>query len=131
MSLLTSLIPSLNREPSAPAAAESLQSVRPEYRVRESADAYTVQVFMPGVGKEALEVTADPSEIRVFGRRTWKKPQGWTTLYSEGADASYELVLTHSGDIEPNAITAELVDGVLTVSVPKAEAVKPRRIEIK
>lgn len=131
MSLLTSLIPALSREETIATANVQAPSVRPDYVVRETADAYSVQVFLPGVAKEALEITADATELRVVGRRVWKKPEAWTALYAEGTNANYELVLAHAGDIEAGAISAELADGVLSVTVPKTEAVKPRRVEVK
>ena len=68
--------------------------------------------------------------VTIRGRRGWKVPAGWTALYRESADAPYELALTHDNTVDVEKIHAELKDGVLRVSLPKAEAVKPRKIAV-
>ena len=105
-------------------------TVKPLYEVQETDDAYGVTVFLPGVSKENLEITAEAGEFRIVGRRTWTQPEGWTALYRESADAPYELSLSHDNAIDADKIAAELRDGVLRVSLPKAEALKPRRINV-
>ena len=105
-------------------------TVKPLYEIRETDDAYGVTVFLPGVSKENLEITAEAGEFRIVGRRSWKQPDGWTALYRESADATYELSLAHDNAIDADNIAAELRDGVLRVSLPKAESFKPRKIEV-
>jgi len=105
-------------------------TLKPLYEVRETDDAYGVTVFLPGVSKENLEITAEAGEFRIVGRRSWKQPDGWTALYRESADAAYELSLAHDNAIDADNIAAELRDGVLRVSLPKAESLKPRKIEV-
>lgn len=133
MSLLTSLVPGFVRSPAARDAARSesgVETVRPRYEVKETDEAFGLTVQLPGVTKENLELTAEDGEIRVFARRSWKQPEGWTSLHRETADAAYELVLSHENAVNIDAIHAELSDGVLRVSLPKAEAVKPRKIAV-
>ena len=93
-------------------------------------DAYNLTVQLPGVAKDGLDLTVEAGEFRLFGRRAWKQPEGWTALYRETANLPYELVLTHDNAIGPDHIAAELKDGVLVVSLPKAEALKPRKIAV-
>ena len=66
----------------------------------------------------------------MVGRRAWKQPESWTLLHGETDNSTYELVLTHDNLLNNDKITAELRDGVLAVTLPKAEAVKPRRITV-
>ena len=122
MSLLNSLIPSLSRESQTrdDAQAGALgNSVKPVYEIKETADAYGVTVYLPGVTKDGLDLTAEDGAFRIVGRRAWKQPAGWTALYRESTDAPFELVLTHlvdsrdpqSGVIQRyNQIAFELVD---------------------
>ena len=133
MSLLNTLIPSLNCEATrAPNAdtAEAGPSLRPVYEVKETAEAYGLTVFLPGVTKEGLELTAEANEVRLVGRRSWQPPAGWTAVYRETADVPFVLVLTHDNAIDADKIAAELKDGVLRASLPKAEALKPRKITV-
>jgi len=134
MSLFSTLIPTLTR-PSAPAQAASAAdqsgpTLKPAYEIKETADAFGVTVQLPGVTKDGLEITAEEGVLRIVGRRGWKQPEGWTALYRESADAPFELVLTHDNAIDAEKIHAEIRDGVLRVSLPKHEAVKPRKIAV-
>ncbi len=133
MSLFTSIIPSLNRTPSvasdAPSAATK-PALKPAYEIQETPEAYRLAVYLPGVTRDRLELTIESDGVRIAGRRTWTQPAGWTALHRETADISYELVLTHDNAINADAVTAELRDGVLHVSLPKHEALKPRKITV-
>lgn len=134
MTFFSSLIPSMNRavvrrERSQSGAANE-PSVRPHYELRETDEAWGLTVQLPGVAKDGLEITAEDNQVRVLGRRAWKQPEGWTTLYRETTELPYELVLEHDNALELERIHAELKDGILRVSLPKAAAVKPRRIAV-
>ncbi|MBE7537993.1 MAG: Hsp20/alpha crystallin family protein [Opitutaceae bacterium] len=135
MSLLHSILPSFNR-PSGTrdelplADATTMQTVRPAYRVQETADAFTATVYLPGVTKDGLEISADREEIVVTGRRGWKAPETWTSLYRESVEAEFSLTLSHDASVDVDKINAELRDGVLTLTLPKAEALKPRKIAV-
>lgn len=132
MSLFNSLIPSLTRSParSADGGADFGPTVKPAYEIKETDEAYGVTVYLPGVTKDGLEITAEDGQFRVTGRPAWKQPEGWTALHRESAGAPYELVLTHDNTVDAGKIAAELRDGVLRVSLPKHEAVKPRKIAV-
>src|SRR5262249_17491307 len=100
------------------------------YEIKETDDAFGVTVQLPGVAKDGLELTAEAGQVRIVGRRAWKQPESWTTLYRESVDAPFELLLTHDNAIDVEKVHAELSDGVLRVSLPKPEASKPRKIAI-
>lgn len=133
MSLFTSIIPSLNRTPSVASdgpSAATKPALKPAYEIQETPEAYRLAVYLPGVTRDGLELTIESDGVRIAGRRTWTQPAGWTALHRETADISYELVLTHDNAINADAVTAELRDGVLHVSLPKHEALKPRKITV-
>jgi len=132
MSLLNSLIPSSNRTlaQSDRSKADLGPTVKPLYEIKETDEAYGITVFLPGVTKESLELTAEAGEFRIVGRRAWRQPEGWTALYRESVDVPYELSLAHDNALDAYKIAAELRDGVLRVSLPKAEAFKPRKITV-
>jgi HSP20 family molecular chaperone IbpA len=128
------IVPRLSRKLARKAdvahASEPEFSVKPAYEIKETDEAWGLTVHLPGVAKEGLELTAEEGLITIRGRRNWRQPEGWTSLYRESVDAPYELNLEHDNSVNTDSIHAELKDGVLRVSLPKAEAVKPRKITV-
>lgn len=105
-------------------------TLKPAYELKETGDAWGLTVHLPGVAKDGLEFTAEEGLIRIRGRRAWAKPEGWTQLYRESVEAPFELELEHDNSVDVEKIHAELKEGVLRVSLPKSEAVKPRKIAV-
>lgn len=132
MSFFNALIPALSRQPATQnGPTQTLEhAVKPAYEIKETADAFGVTVYLPGVTKDGLDLTAEDGQFRIVGRRAWKQPEGWTAIYRESADAPFELVLTHDNAFDADKVAAELRDGVLRVSLPKHEALKPRKIAV-
>jgi HSP20 family molecular chaperone IbpA len=133
MTLLNTLIPSLNRTPATrdnTRGADLGRTVKPLHEIKETPEAWGLTVYLPGVAKDGLELTAEEGQLRIVGRRNWKQPDGWTALYRESSDAPFELVLNHENAIDLDKVAAELRDGVLRVSLPKHEAIKPRKIAV-
>lgn len=132
MSLLNTLIPAFNRQSSRcePAAKGETSAIKPAYDVKETAEAYALTVYLPGVTKDGLELTAEDGVFALRGTRTAKQPEGWTALYRETTDEAYALTFSHDNIIDVDKISAELKDGVLKVTLPKTEAVKPRKIAV-
>jgi len=132
MSLFNTIVPSLTRPLARRenGGANLGPTVKPYYEIKETDEAWGLAVYLPGVAKDGLEITAEESQLRIVGHRAWKQPEGWTALYRETTDAPYELVLAHDNAVVPEKIHAELTDGVLRASLPKAEAIKPRKIAV-
>jgi HSP20 family molecular chaperone IbpA len=135
MNLFTQLVPRLSRavarsDDAATNASEAEFTLKPAYQLKESADAWGLTVQLPGVAKEGLDLTVEDGLIRIRGRRSWKQPEGWTAVYRESVDAGFALDLTHDNSVNADKIVAELKDGVLRVSLPKAESIKPRKVAI-
>jgi HSP20 family protein len=128
MSRMQNLVSTFTRKPAARDNAEPV--LKPQYEVKETPEAWGLTVYLPGVSKDGLELTAEEGLITVRGRRPWQAPAGWTTVYRESMDAPFELALAHDNTIDVTKIHAELNDGVLRVSLPKSEAIKPRKIAV-
>ena len=122
MSLISSLI--------HPTEAEQHSTQRPRYEIEETDLAYGLTVFLPGVPKSGLEITDDGGELRVAGKRASALPEGAAALHRESSDAPFELVLSHDNTVDTGKIVAELKEGILRLSIPKAESAKPRKIAI-
>lgn len=129
MSLLSTLVPSFVRS-SEPADTAPANTVTPQYSVKESADAYGLEVRLPGVAKDGLELTVHEGSLTIVGRRGWKRPDGWTQLYRETPLADFALTLEHDNTFDAAKVVAELRDGILRVTLPKSEALKPRKIAV-
>jgi HSP20 family protein len=97
--------------------------------VSETDDAYVVEVDVPGVRSEDITVEATGNELVVSGEMTEKERAGLLRTRSRRA-GRFEYRTSLPADIDSEAITADLADGVLSVRVPKSEAAKPRRIQI-
>jgi len=135
MKLFEQIIPSLAKhqasvEPSPATAPAEEYTVKPAHEINERPDAWGVTVWLPGVAKDGLEITAEENLITVHGRRAWQKPEEWTSLYRETGDAAYLLKLEHDNAIDINAIRADLKDGVLELTLPKEETRKARKISV-
>ncbi len=134
MSLITSLIPSLAERPAQaqpqPRSEERGPTVAPRYEITETAEAFALVVQLPGVAKDGLELSVDHEEVRLVGRRAWRKPEALTVLHRETSDAAFELVLSHDRAIDVEKVSAELRDGVLRVALAKAASLKPRKITV-
>jgi HSP20 family protein len=143
MSLFQHLVPAFGRsaEPAsrnaasastsaAPAPAGLAPTLRPIYSIRETPASFDVTVDLPGVAKDGLEITSEEGLLSVVGRRIWRQPTGWTRLHRESVDADYALTLRHDDAVDADRIQAELRDGVLRLTLPKGEALKPRRIPV-
>ena len=131
MSLLNTFIPSLRCASTAVADRSELNASRkPLFDIQEGAEAYGVTVYLPGVAKDGLEITAEAGVIQIIGRPAWQQPAGWKVLHRESNSVPFELVLKHDNAIDTDRIAAEVRDGVLQISLPKAEAFKPRKIAV-
>lgn len=105
-------------------------AVTPHYRVEEIADAYVITADVPGASAAEVETIVDGEKLVVNARRTWTAPEGWTPVYREIAGADHRLVLQLDRRVNRDAIKAQLAQGVLTLTLPKSQDAKPRKIEI-
>jgi HSP20 family protein len=101
----------------------------PLANIVETKDAYVVEAELPGVGKDGLEVTVENGELTIVGRRGAYTGSG-KTLYRESRSRDYRRVFEIDSSIDTTRIGAKIEQGVLTLSLPKAEAVKPRKIVV-
>ena len=118
-------------QPKAPAR----RYVRPAASITETTDGFVVQVEMPGVNRQGLEITFENGELTLVGHRAPAAPgqdsaPAPEALYRESRPADFRRVFEVDSTIDAARIGANLEQGLLTLNLPKAEAAKPRRIEI-
>jgi HSP20 family protein len=85
---------------------------------------------LPGVDEEALSIQLEKNELTLQARRPAEEAPG-TALAREYRDASYYRSFVVPQGIDAAKVSATLEGGVLKVHLPKAEGLRPRRIEVK
>ena len=103
--------------------------VVPNVNIFETQEGYVLQAEMPGVSKEGLEITLEGNEITITGQRNAETVAG-ETLFRERNTADYRRVFELDPAIDTSKVSAKIEQGVLTVSLPKSERVKPRKIPV-
>ena len=105
------------------------QFVAPVASVLENGDGYMLQVEMPGVSKEGLEISTEGNELTITGRRSLPTIDG-VVVHRESRQENFRRTFEIDPSIDVNKINAKIEQGVLTVTLPKAEHVKPRKITV-
>ena len=85
---------------------------------------------MPGVRRENLEVTLEEGVLKVEGRLDFSRYDGLEPVYTEYNVGHYERSFALSEKVDQQNIGATLENGVLTLTLPKSPAARPRRIDI-
>jgi HSP20 family protein len=106
-----------------------VEFVTPAVNIFETKDGYVVEAEMPGVTKDGLEVTLEGNEITILGHRT-PDPTAGQVVFSECANADFRRVFEMDPAIDSARISAKMNQGVLTLTLPKSERVKPRKISV-
>jgi HSP20 family protein len=112
-----------------PARTERQEYVLPEVNIFEEKDGYTLEAEMPGVSKEGLEVLLEGNELTIVGHRQRTAGPG-ELIFRESHTADYRRVFELDPAIDTSRIVARMNQGVLTLTLPKSEEVKPRRIAV-
>lgn len=110
-------------------AAEQTTYVVPAVDIVENNDAYVLEADMPGVTKDGLEISLEGNELTILGRRG---PVGREAqyVYRESKTAPYRRVFELDPAIDTDKIDARMEQGVLMLTLPKSERVKPRKITV-
>lgn len=112
-----------------PATERAANCVSPGVNIFETKDGYTLEAEMPGVSKEGLEITLEDNEITITGHRH-QEPLPGEPLFRESQAADFRRVFELDPAIDRAKISARMERGVLTLSLPKSERVKPRKITV-
>jgi HSP20 family protein len=113
----------------APAQNGDRNPWAPKIDIHETKDAYVLRAEMPGVRKDGLEITVEGTTLTLVGRRAEQQFPG-TALHRESQAADFRRVFELDPIIDTARIRAGVEQGVVTIELPKAERVKPRKIKI-
>lgn len=98
--------------------------------IYETDEALCVVMEIPGVEKKDIDVALVNDVLRIDGRIDFSKYEGMEPVYTEYNVGHYTRSFTLSNKIDQEKISAQLEDGVLTLTLPKAKEAQPRRISI-
>lgn len=109
---------------------QNRRSVAPRTNIYETETSYAVVADMPGVAEQDLEISVEKGTLRINGK-TAVGPSGYSLLYSDYGEIDFERRFELGDRVAGEDITAELKDGVLTVTLPKRQEAVARKIEVK
>ena len=99
--------------------------------MKETQNEIVVKADLPGVDKKDINIQVENNILTIRGERKSEVEEKDANVYrSERMYGTFQRTFTLSTRIKSDAIRADYKDGVLTISLPKVEEVKPRQIEI-
>lgn len=111
--------------------SHELSDWRPAADVRETEEAFIVEAELPGMKKADVSVTFEDGTLTISGERKYEEETNGSKLRRvERSYGSFSRSFRLPREIDAENVKAAFTDGILTVSVPKTETVKPRAIEI-
>src|SRR5688572_26677416 len=121
----------LTKPESQPAqnGASRLNYLTPLANILDTSDGYVLEAEMPGVNKDGLEITVENGELTIAGHRAAVEERG-RPVYRESRGFDYRRTFELDPSIDSAKISARIDQGVLTLHLPKAESVKPRKIAV-
>jgi HSP20 family protein len=117
--------------PAQPAAIEcECEYVRPVVNIYETPDTYVLEAELPGVNKAGVSVQLEGNVLTVEGRRSPPALPDTELFYRESSAADFRRVFQVDPAIEAAKIGARMEQGILTLTLPKSDAAKPRKIAV-
>jgi len=108
-----------------------LRAWAPALDVREDADNFTIRAELPGLKRDDINVSLQDGALVISGERTVEKLEEGVTLHrQERYYGKFQRALKLPTPVAADKIKANYKDGVLTVTLPKAEEAKPKQIDI-
>ena len=104
---------------------------RPRVDIFDSDAGLVLVADIPGAGPEDLEITLEQGQLTIRADVKEHAPEGMSELYREYEIGDWECSFTLSRDFDMEKIEADLQDGVLTVTLPKAPEPEAKRIQVK
>lgn len=105
--------------------------VFPLLNVSEDAEKFTVEAELPGMAAEDLDITITGKNLSIKGaRKPPEPPEGARFHRRERGFPSFSRAIGLPSEVDSGKVEAKFIDGVLTLVIPKAEALKPRQITV-
>jgi HSP20 family molecular chaperone IbpA len=102
----------------------------PNVDIVETADALVMYVDLPGVSADSIDVDFNQGTLSIYAKAPQRQAEDARYLLREYGVGDFYRAFQISEDVDSSQISASYRDGVLQLSLPKAEAVKPRKIAV-
>lgn len=103
----------------------------PPLDLREDDDKLTVSVELPGLKREDFEISLQDGNLRIAGeKKSENEKKDGSTYRSERFYGRFERAISLPVDVDGSKVQAVYRDGVLTITLPKAEKAKPKKIDV-
>jgi HSP20 family protein len=112
-----------------PAYGRWPQGFIPPVDIEETDDAYVFEFELPGVKRDDINIEVGAQELRISGQITQKERTG-VLRHSTRRTGSFDYRVALPSGVDPDRVEAKFDDGILTVTLPRSEAAKPRKIKI-
>jgi len=103
----------------------------PPADIYETKNSFVVVMDIPGVGKDDLNIMVEEDELTVTGRVVADRPGVGNLIHQEYRVGSYKRRFALSGALDRDKVNAKLQSGVLTLTLPKSDRLKPKEIKIE
>jgi HSP20 family molecular chaperone IbpA len=108
-----------------------LPRFKPATDIIETEGGFVIYLDMPGVAKDDLVIDLNEDEIKISGKTSYPTPAEEKLGHVEFGNGEYSRAFTLSQIVDKDKIRATLKNGVLELTLPKAEKAVPRKIEIR
>ena len=102
----------------------------PSVDIYETDNDFVITAEMPGVDKDGIDITLENNELEINGKINGNLPDSENLKYAEFRLYNYHRKFNVGDTIDSTALKAALDNGILTVTLPKKEEIKPRKIEV-
>ncbi len=115
----------------SPLVAQERVLFMPDVDVKETPSAYVFKADLPGMKEKDVEVSCTGNRLTISGKREEERREEKATYFaSERLHGAFTRAFTLPSGVDAEHASAELKDGVLTISVPKTASVQPRKIPV-
>jgi HSP20 family protein len=123
--------PHFDRRPVATNGENGVAVRRPATNVYDGEDGYVLELEVPGISPDDIEVSLDGDTLTLSGTRELEAPEGHEATTREWSSYRFSRSFRLPKNLDLEKIDAELVNGVLRLTLPRGEAHKPRQIGVR
>jgi len=112
------------------ARSEQEAFLRPPVDICEDAEGITLKADLPGVSRDRLDIQVDKDTLAIEAQLAIDMPEGMEPMYADMQATRFRRSFSLSHELDPDKVSAQMNDGVLTLRIPKRVEVQPRKIKV-